>query len=183
VCQVAQNVLLDIAHNRIPVRKRRRPHRPRCATKAFKDLMSAKQPWDSLKYLVQTEPLEVKWLDIVGYEDLKQNLQTQLAEVVECYREERHLGINAKQQKTLSILLYGPVGTGKTQLAQAVVKEASKCLFIQWKLSDLLGKYRGESQKSIDLLFKMASDLGPSIIFMDECESLLARRSSDKVAG
>ena len=183
VLQVGQNVLDDIAHQRIPVKKRRRPHRPRCQTKAFKDLMSAEQTWDSLKYLVHTEPLEVKWLDIVGYEDLKQNLQTKLADFVQRNREERHLGISGTRQKTLSVLLYGPVGTGKTQLAMAVAKEASECVFIQCKPSDLLAKYRGESPKSINLLFKMASDLGPSIIFMDECESLLARRSSEEVDG
>jgi hypothetical protein len=165
----------------MPVLPRRRPHRPRCQTKAFKDMMSAPQPWDRFKPLVQTTPLKVTWLDIVGYEDVKKALHTELVNVGERLREERQdcPDTDPKQQETLSVLLFGPVGTGKSQLSDAIANEARECVYIKCKPSDLLAKYRGKSSKAIDLLFQMAAAHGPSIIFLDECEDLLANRDSD----
>ena len=167
--------------DKIPRAPRQLPLRPRCETKAFKDMMLAKQPWDRMKPLVQTNPLKVNWLDIVGYEDVKDELHSKLVDNVDRLRDERMNcpNLDPRKQQTLSVLLYGPVGTGKTQLADAIANEARQCVYIKCKSSDLLGKYRGESSKAIDLLFTMAGALGPSIIFIDECEDLLASRDSD----
>jgi SpoVK/Ycf46/Vps4 family AAA+-type ATPase len=167
--------------DKIPCAPRRLPLRPRCETKAFKDMMSVKQPWDRMKHLVQTKPLKVNLLDIVGYEEVKEELHSKLVDNVDRLLEERRNcpNIDPRKQQTLSVLLYVPVGTGKTQLSDAIANEASQCVYIKCKSSDLLGKYRGKSSKAIDFLFQMAGALGPSIIFIDECEDLLASRDSD----
>jgi len=156
----------------------RRPHRPRCETKAFKALMAAQQPWDHLKPMVQSTAIKVDWLDIVGHETIKKQLRSQIARFVECQRDEREANpsINPNRQQTLSVLLYGPGGTGKTQLAEAIANEARSCVIIRSKPSYLLD--HGKTSKNIDLLFKMADTLGPSIILLDQCEYLLASCSS-----
>jgi vacuolar protein-sorting-associated protein 4 len=177
----SQDVLLEGPLREIPLKVRRRPFMPRCQTKTFQDLMAAEQPWDSLKVLVQTQAPQMSWLDIVGYTRAKKQLHSLLVRAILRNKEERLLNANIdpKKQESLSVLLFGPVGTGKSQLCDSVAREASCCTYIKCKPSDLLAKYRGESAKNIDLLFQMASDLGPSIIFIDECEDLLASRDSE----
>jgi SpoVK/Ycf46/Vps4 family AAA+-type ATPase len=180
-CHHGDDVLPEETLREIPKKVRRRPFIPRCQTKAFQDLMAAEQPWDSLKELVQTQVPQMSWLDIVGYMRAKKQLHTTLVRAILRNKEERLLNpnIDPKKQESLSVLLFGPVGTGKSQLCDSLAREASCCTYIKCKPSDLLAKYRGESAKNIVLLFQMASDLGPSIIFIDECEDLLASRDSE----
>ncbi|MCK4714157.1 MAG: AAA family ATPase, partial [Candidatus Aenigmarchaeota archaeon] len=79
---------------------------------------------------------------------------------------------------TKSILLYGPPGTGKTLLAKASSNTLS-ATFFEAKASGLLSKYFGESSKIISSLFKKASDMQPSLIFLDEIDSIAPSRSGD----
>lgn len=76
-------------------------------------------------------------------------------------------------------MLYGPPGTGKSYIAKACASEA-KGTFFSIKSSDLLSKYLGESEKTIAALFKLAREMKPSVIFIDEIDSVCgARKEGD----
>ena len=74
------------------------------------------------------------------------------------------------------ILLYGPPGTGKTMLAKAVANE-SEANFISVKGPELHSKWVGESEKAVREVFKKARQTAPTIIFFDEIDALVPRRS------
>ncbi len=80
------------------------------------------------------------------------------------------------------VLLYGPPGTGKTLLAKAVASQ-TKASFIRIVGSELVQKYIGEGARLVRDLFKMAKDKAPSIIFIDELDSIGARRIDTATSG
>ncbi|KAL0936676.1 AAA family ATPase [Colletotrichum truncatum] len=114
---------------------------------------------------------EVHWSDIAGLEIAKNALRETV--VYPFLRPDLFMGL---REPARGMLLFGPPGTGKTMLARAVATE-SRSTFFSISASSLTSKYLGESEKLVRALFSLAKALAPSIIFVDEIDSLLSQRS------
>lgn len=113
---------------------------------------------------------EVHWDDVAGLEIAKKSLKETV--VYPFLRPDLFMGL---REPARGMLLFGPPGTGKTMLARAVATE-SKSTFFAISASSLTSKYLGESEKLVRALFSIAKALAPSIIFVDEIDSLLSAR-------
>lgn len=113
----------------------------------------------------------VHWEDIAGLAKAKTSLKETV--VYPFLRPDLFSGL---REPALGMLLFGPPGTGKTMLARAVATE-SKSTFFSISASSLTSKYMGESEKLVRALFQMAKALAPSIIFVDEIDSILTQRA------
>jgi SpoVK/Ycf46/Vps4 family AAA+-type ATPase len=80
-------------------------------------------------------------------------------------------------EKITGALLYGPPGTGKTLLAKAVAKESGSTV-LEVSGAQILGKYVGESEKSVAAIFSLAQKLSPCIVFLDEADSIFGSRNA-----
>ena len=79
-------------------------------------------------------------------------------------------------------IIYGPPGTGKTLLAKAIANEA-QANFISIKGPEMISKWVGESERAVREIFKKAKQSSPSIIFLDEFESIANMRNSNSGEG
>lgn len=113
----------------------------------------------------------VGWNDVGGLDKAKEQLREGIELPLRHPEAFRRLGIRPAN----GFLLYGPPGTGKTLLAQAVARE-SEANFIASKSSDLLSKWYGESEQQIARLFQRARQVAPTVIFIDEIDSLAPQR-------
>eukprot|EP00485_Elphidium_margaritaceum_P010854 CAMPEP_0202692372 /NCGR_PEP_ID=MMETSP1385-20130828/6770_1 /ASSEMBLY_ACC=CAM_ASM_000861 /TAXON_ID=933848 /ORGANISM="Elphidium margaritaceum" /LENGTH=481 /DNA_ID=CAMNT_0049347895 /DNA_START=28 /DNA_END=1473 /DNA_ORIENTATION=+ len=116
----------------------------------------------------------VQWNDVAGLEVAKSLLKE--AVILPIRFPQLFTG---KRTPFQGILLYGPPGTGKSYLAKAVANEANKSTFFSVSSSDLISKYVGESEKLIKNLFVLARKKKPSIIFIDEIDSLATKRGDN----
>jgi len=130
---------------------------------------------ESLNKAIVVEKPNVKWEDIAGLEGAKEALK----EAVILPIRFPNL-FKGKRKPWRGILLFGPPGTGKSYIAKAVATEAHNSTFFSVSSSDLVSKWLGESEKLVKQLFEMARAAKPSIIFIDEVDSLCSSRSDNE---
>ncbi|NMX21622.1 ATP-binding protein [ANME-1 cluster archaeon GoMg4] len=111
------------------------------------------------------------WGDIGGLENVKDLIKKSVV-----------IGIIENKPKAIeawnTILFYGPPGTGKTLMAAAVAKNID-ATFFDVKVSQMLSKYYGESPKIMSALFEVAREEAPSVVFIDEFDSIALSRGAD----
>jgi 26S proteasome subunit P45 family len=137
--------------------------------KDFEEALKVVEPSAMREVLIEIP--NVKWSDIGGLDDVKQQLKEAVEWPLKMPEKFKKLGITPPK----GILLYGPPGCGKTLLAKAVATE-SNANFISVKGPELLSKWVGESEKRVRELFRRARQVAPSIIFFDEIDALAPRR-------
>lgn len=111
---------------------------------------------------------------IIGLESVKQALREMV--ILPALRPDIFSGLRVP---TRGLLLYGPPGNGKTFVASALATEAN-AIFFNISASSLVSKHFGEAEKLVRGLFTIARERAPSIVFVDEIDSLLSKRSSQE---
>ncbi|MCL6741332.1 CDC48 family AAA ATPase [Sphingomonas sp. RB56-2] len=135
----------------------------------FDNALKRVQPSAMREVMVQVP--NIGWDDVGGLDEARDKLREGVELPLKHPEAFKRLGIRPAK----GFLLYGPPGTGKTMLAKAAARE-SEANFIATKSSDLLSKWYGESEQQIARLFARARQVAPTVIFIDELDSLVPAR-------
>ncbi len=136
----------------------------------FRDALKEVRPSALREVLVQVP--NVTWDDVGGLDSLKEELR----EAIEWPLKHKEAIEYVNVETPKGILLHGPPGTGKTLIAKAVAK-MTESNFISVKGPELLSKWVGESEKGVREIFRKARQAAPCIIFFDEIDALVPKRS------
>lgn len=133
-----------------------------------------KQIIEKIENEILASTTNVRWEDVAGLEHAKQSVIEAI--IFPMKHPEIFTGLRNPPR---GVLFFGPPGTGKTMIAQALANEA-KCTFFNISASSLTSKWVGEGEKLTRALFAVASKYAPSIIFIDEIDSLLTKRNDNE---
>merc|ERR1719428_671433 len=134
---------------------------------------------DPLVSLMRVEKVPDSTYEMVGGVDKQVK---EIKEVIELPIKHPEIFESLGIAQPKGVLLYGPPGTGKTLLARAVAHHTS-CCFIRVSGGELVQKYIGEGSRMVRELFVMAREHAPSIIFMDEIDSIGSSRVEGEQGG
>ncbi|KAJ9545742.1 hypothetical protein OSB04_025449 [Centaurea solstitialis] len=122
--------------------------------------------------VIPANEIGVTFSDIGALDEIKESLQ----ELVMLPLRRPDLFNGGLLKPCRGILLFGPPGTGKTMLAKAIANEAGAS-FINVSMSTITSKWFGEDEKTVRALFTLAAKVSPTIIFVDEVDSMLGQRT------
>jgi len=126
--------------------------------------------------VVGADEIDVSFDDIGGLEHELDEVKDNVVLPIQIYNNMKEYGDLLPPCPT-GILLYGAPGTGKTLIAKAIAKEAG-ATFVSIKASSILDKWFGESDRLVSALFSLGRKLSPSVIFIDEIETVLKKRDA-----
>lgn len=141
------------------------------------DKLDKSKNFDVENFVIIEKP-KLSWNEVGG---LKKQIR-EIYEVVELPLKNPKVFEEVGIDPPRGILLYGPSGTGKTILAKAVASSTNST-FIQIVGSELVQKFIGEGAKLVKDIFKLAREKAPSIIFIDEIDSIAAERMDIGTSG
>eukprot|EP00929_Paragymnodinium_shiwhaense_P000830 TRINITY_DN101038_c0_g1_i1.p1 TRINITY_DN101038_c0_g1~~TRINITY_DN101038_c0_g1_i1.p1 ORF type:complete len:824 (-),score=213.12 TRINITY_DN101038_c0_g1_i1:120-2591(-) len=121
---------------------------------------------------------DVAWEDVGALADVRGEMDAAVCEPIRKAELFRQLGLTVP----CGVLLFGPPGCGKTLLAKATAN-ASGANFISVKGPELLNKYVGESEKAVRSVFERARSSSPCVIFFDELDALVPKRTGEGSSG
>lgn len=134
------------------------------------DKITSNKHFNVEQYVIMEKP-DVEWSIIGGLDEQK----LELREVIEVPLLQPDIFRKIGIQPPKGVLLHGPPGTGKTLMAKALAT-SSDATFIQIVGSELVQKFIGEGAKMVKEIFQLAREKAPSIVFIDEIDSLAAKR-------
>mgnify|MGYP006277535241 CR=1 FL=1 len=132
---------------------------------------------DAISSTIISESPDITWDDIAGLEKSKQILREAI--VLPILKPDLFVGA---RRPWSGVLLFGPPGCGKTLLAKAAASEC-EATFFYVSSADLLSKWLGESEKLVSSLFKVSRLRAPSLIFIDEIDSVATKRGGGGESG
>ncbi|AFN84072.1 AAA ATPase proteasome regulatory subunit YTA6 [Encephalitozoon romaleae SJ-2008] len=132
---------------------------------------------DRIRNEILEKTVDVKWDDIIGLKDVKKAIN----EIVlwPMLRPDLFTGLRGPPK---GLLLFGPPGTGKTMIGKCIASQC-KATFFSISASSLTSKWVGEGEKMVRALFYLARSMQPSVVFIDEIDSLLSQRSDNENEG
>jgi transitional endoplasmic reticulum ATPase len=182
--KTAYSELMEIASHSTGKLKEKRLNQAKDLKKIYESIGGDAVEEDKLsegKKILQTlniEPPEipkVTFQDVAGLENVKTEIMSKIIYPMR-YKE---LSQEYNIEFSGGMLLYGPPGTGKTFIVKAIANEV-KANFINVNPSTLYSQWFGQFEKNISLLFRAAYLLSPSILFFDEIDTLVPKRSGSE---
>lgn len=119
----------------------------------------------------------ISWSDIIGLDDVKKTINEIVLWPIS--RPDIFTGLRKPPK---GLLLFGPPGTGKTMIGKCIASQC-KATFFSISASSLTSKWVGEGEKMVRALFYLARKMAPSVVFVDEIDSLLSQRTESEHEG